>query len=441
LQSPSRLRSYIDAAARKVVGRARRVLTPGAQALRAQPQPSRTRGYIGSFRQVLPTDAVAKVQDIQLLVPDGPGASVGPRILTSGYTEREFTEFAQAVVRPGMNVVDVGASMGYFTCLFARWVGPEGSVIAFEPWPEALNYLSSNVEGNAFGNVNIESVALFDETGAAHVAAGSYRVTRGTSRGSRAVDVELARLDDVPSVQRLQRLDAIKIDIEGAELRALHGMTESIRRWRPFLLIEVHPDFLPLYGDSVDDLQAFLRQFGYEGVIVENWRGTGAAHHLVAAPRAKLEEARFVPAGERRTVFHGERAAWHAPSSATVRESQNGRGPKFEFELGERGVAYAVSPKGPTKSVPDGPATDLLLPERYTRILWMGSFSPNARASVWVFQYDDHALVRSRSFPIEGPEHEWSMLSARGGRKLRVGLRLSGTGFVEVERLQIDQWA
>jgi hypothetical protein len=61
----------------------------------------------------------------------------------------------------------------------------------------------------------------------------------------------------------IDRLDLIKMDIEGAELRALRGGTESIRRFRPVILIELNPGTLERDGCSVPDVVVFLEDLGY----------------------------------------------------------------------------------------------------------------------------------------------------------------------------------
>jgi FkbM family methyltransferase len=238
-------------------------------------------------------DASTWVQGVRLVVPDPNDSSVSRRLVEQGITEPAFTRAARSATRPGAVVLDVGASIGYFTCLFSRWAGPSGRVVAVEPWPSALRYLEANVRRNGFDTVRIVRGALFDVAGAGHVEPPGYRLTLGPGSEPEAIDVEAIRFDDVAEELLPGRLDIVKMDIEGAELRALSGMRDTLRRWRPTLLLEVHPGFLPLYGDTVVALGSFLDELGYERRIVEPGATEADGHHLVASPRVPFDgEAR-----------------------------------------------------------------------------------------------------------------------------------------------------
>ena len=75
------------------------------------------------------------------------------------------TEIVNHEIKKGDIVVDVGASIGYFTLIFARAVGPEGKVFAFEPKPERFELLKKNVEINGYHNVTLENMAVMDYNG------------------------------------------------------------------------------------------------------------------------------------------------------------------------------------------------------------------------------------------------------------------------------------
>jgi FkbM family methyltransferase len=233
-------------------------------------------------------DGVADVRGVPLVLPDATTSRIAKKIIAHGYTEPEFTDVVERVLGHDQVVADIGASIGYFTCLMSRAVGPGGSVLAFEPWPKALRYLEHNVQINGFNQVQIIPAAAFDEAGPAHLGPPRYRLTMGTERPADAIEVRVERFDDFPEVRTVSRLDAIKIDIEGAELRALRGMTSTIERWQPLLLMEVHPSFLQLYGDSLDRLYGFLDEVGYAYHAVEGRNSGEDGFHIAAAPIDRL---------------------------------------------------------------------------------------------------------------------------------------------------------
>src|SRR5512138_2867115 len=82
-----------------------------------------------------------------------PGDSMGLAI--QGTYEPEETEAVLRSVKSGMVVVDIGANIGYYTLLFARLVGPQGRVIAFEPDPATFALLKKNVDSNQHRNVEL----------------------------------------------------------------------------------------------------------------------------------------------------------------------------------------------------------------------------------------------------------------------------------------------
>lgn len=243
------------------------------------------------------TDGIAVVRGFPLVMPDAETSPVARRIISLGYTEPKFTAMVERVLSPGQVVVDVGASIGYFTCLMSRIVGSGGRVLAFEPWPKALRYLEHNIRVNGFEYVTVVPAAAFDEAGQAHLGPPRYRLTMGTDRPDDAVDIRVNRFDDFPEVRSLPKLDAIKIDIEGAELRALRGMTATLERWQPMLLMEVHPTFMQVYDDSLDALYQFLADAGYSYAPVEGPTSGDDGFHIAAAPIARLHSYGLVAVG------------------------------------------------------------------------------------------------------------------------------------------------
>jgi FkbM family methyltransferase len=266
---------------RRVVGKARRTAN-GALVRRRTP---RLEG----------TDGIAVVRGFPLVLPDAEASPVAKRIISLGYTEPKFTAMVERVLSPGQVVADVGASIGYFTCLMAQSVGPKGRVIAFEPWPKALRYLRHNIEVNHLERVTVVPAAAFDESGHAHLGPPRYRLTMGSKRPADAVDVRVERFDDFAEIRELPRLDAIKMDIEGAELRALRGMTATLARWKPLLLMEVHPTFLQVYDDSLEALYSFLGDLDYAYAPVEGPLSGDDGFHIAAAPVQRLYSHGLVP--------------------------------------------------------------------------------------------------------------------------------------------------
>jgi len=171
---------------------------------------------------------------------------LGRGILWEGF-ESDECEFVRKFVKPGMNVLDIGANQGFYTVLLSKLVGEQGHVLAFEPSGRERNLLQSHLRFNHCRNVRIYDVALGETRGGAtlYVVNGldsgcnSLRPPDTTSPTS-PVKVDLYRLDDLLETAGHTRVDFIKMDVEGAEWGILKGAEKVLTRApRPIILSEV----------------------------------------------------------------------------------------------------------------------------------------------------------------------------------------------------------
>ncbi|RMH20528.1 MAG: FkbM family methyltransferase [Acidobacteria bacterium] len=190
-----------------------------------------------------------------------------------GLSLRPYEPFTSRLVedclRPGQVAVDVGANIGYFTLLLARGVGATGRVYAFEPDPESFALLRRNVAANGYGNVIAAQAAVAEEAGTVRLFrspdnAGDHR-TYDAGDGRAAIVVEAVRLDD--ALADAARVDFIKMDVQGAEPRALAGMRALLERSpRVVLLSEFWPWGLARGGASA---AAYLEQLDALGFSLQ----------------------------------------------------------------------------------------------------------------------------------------------------------------------------
>jgi FkbM family methyltransferase len=146
-----------------------------------------------------------------------------------GY-ERATTELLQDLLRPGCTFVDLGANIGYFTVLAASLVHPGGRVWCFEPNPRTYERLEANVRGSrAASLVTSSRCALSDANGQAdlHLFGDDDALGSLVAQTGDVVRVDLCAGD---SILGRERVDAMKIDVEGAELSALRGLDQTIVR-------------------------------------------------------------------------------------------------------------------------------------------------------------------------------------------------------------------
>jgi len=194
-------------------------------------------------------------------------------------------------VPPDAVVVDVGAHAGQFSKLFAR-MAPAGHVYAFEPSAYARSIMTPALRLNRIMNVTLTAAGLSDSVGRLTLhtplkrsGALGFGVAHLGAAGadSDTIDqtVELTTLDDFAALEGLERLDLIKADVEGWEMRALKGGQETLARFRPSLYLEIDEALLSRAGDSPGALFDWLGALGYRGYQAPDarpaprWAGTG----------------------------------------------------------------------------------------------------------------------------------------------------------------------
>jgi len=186
-------------------------------------------------------------------------------------------------LRAGDHVWDVGANIGYIALVAARIVGPRGRVVAFEPDARCAAAIRTNAALNGLVSIEVLEAAASDRSGTAELVVVRDRLwTRLASvgdheLGERRVPVRTVALDDVdgppPAV--------VKIDVEGAELDVVAGMTRLLRDARPLVICEMH-------GRNVE----FCAAMSAAGYVVSNLDGpepvdeAGGNVHALCTPQA-----------------------------------------------------------------------------------------------------------------------------------------------------------
>jgi FkbM family methyltransferase len=189
----------------------------------------------------------------------------------NGVYEPLTTDLVRREIEAGDVVLDIGANIGYYTLIFAKCVGRRGHVVAFEPEPGNFALLQENVVANGYRNVSLFRLAVSDRAGRARLYldadnAGDSRMY-DSHDGRPSVDIETVRLDDHLG-SSLGRIDLVKMDIQGAEPAALHGMLGLLKKHRGVkLVVEFWPYGLRLAGANAG---AFLQTLSREGFDLWN---------------------------------------------------------------------------------------------------------------------------------------------------------------------------
>ncbi|PSR53202.1 FkbM family methyltransferase [Adhaeribacter arboris] len=169
--------------------------------------------------------------------------------------EPETMNFFQETITPGNTIVEVGAHIGYISQYFSFLAGDKGKILIFEPGTNNIPYLQKNIAKlnnvvlvqKAVSNQNgVANFYLENLTGQNNSLINDYQrfnatlANSGVKVSKKMVEVETVTLDSyLKQFYPDTTIDFIKMDIEGAELIALTGMTETLKKYKPNLMIEV----------------------------------------------------------------------------------------------------------------------------------------------------------------------------------------------------------
>lgn len=198
-------------------------------------------------------------------------------LLINGVYEKFETDLVKKEVKNGMNVIDAGANIGYFTLLLAKNVGPSGKVFAFEPDPDNFSILKENVEMNGFDNVVLVNKALSDSVGTTKLFLsktnkGAHSILN-FNKSKVSIEVETTTIDEYFKKSKT-KIDFIKMDVEGAEGKVFTGMRRFLKNNRSLkLLTEFSVIGLKSSGIEPESYLESLSTEGFEVFNIEDQNG------------------------------------------------------------------------------------------------------------------------------------------------------------------------
>lgn len=223
-----------------------------------------------------------------------------------GSFEPQTVRHYKSILKPGDVVIDIGANIGAHTLHLAKAVGEGGHVYAIEPTKYAFEKLCRNLELNQVLARRVTAIqAMLVATPGEELAPELYSswplkkqgdahpIHLGVPRSTAGAAAK--SLDEIVKKYIIAKIDLIKLDVDGHELSILRGGEESLRRFRPPMIIEFAPYTLVENGDDPRDLGALLEKLGYRlfdmnNRVVKETEATfgglpyGASINLVAVP-------------------------------------------------------------------------------------------------------------------------------------------------------------
>jgi FkbM family methyltransferase len=235
------------------------------------------RGWERIVRLFVSPEKCATIPEL-CLVRDGsvflaqPAVQIGWHVAFFGSYEPEIRDIFRTVLPLGGVALDIGANVGWHTLLMARLVGDQGRVLAAEPNPSVRKRLLNNLNLNRFNQVDVVPYAIADTEGTVEFfgpeaddgdSGNGYIVNDGSTAPQETIRVETRRLDAIVAAAQINRLDLIKIDVEGFEWPVLQGGEQTITKFRPHIILEYDANYASRGGGSPSAVLEFFREHGY----------------------------------------------------------------------------------------------------------------------------------------------------------------------------------
>ncbi|NQV44722.1 MAG: FkbM family methyltransferase [Rhodospirillales bacterium] len=231
-------------------------------------------------------------------------------IFLLGAFERSTLATYEKMVMPGMTVLDIGANSGAHTLHLARLVGDSGQVIAFEPTKWAIDKLNANINSNPdlASRIVVCQTMLSDTDGVAVPSSihSSWPLAPGEdvhpllrARDMSTTGAVSKTLDSIMKERDVMRVDFIKMDVDGYECQVLDGMSETLEKFAPPILMEFSPYGFEEKGGSLENLMHFMKGIGYrfyrlgenmplpsEAAGISAYASTGGGFNVIAKPKS-----------------------------------------------------------------------------------------------------------------------------------------------------------
>lgn len=231
-----------------------------------------------------------------------------PRFRRAGSTgifiTREFYEpeliFLEKLLSPGDVFIDGGANFGIYTVVAARLVEETGHVFSFEPALESFPILEKNVKINNFTNTKLFQIGLSDREGKAtfyHIdnAPNSYSLGANSQTDLSFEEITLISIDRFVVQENIERLNLIKLDVEGVEELVLRGSIIIIEKFRPIILFEISEIAISRMNLERDGAVNILHKHNYnffsvrqDGKLID--RGFPMSGNVLAIPQEQCHK-------------------------------------------------------------------------------------------------------------------------------------------------------
>lgn len=192
-------------------------------------------------------------------------------MLNFGNYEEEEMEMYNQLIEDGMSILDIGANIGYFSILWGKKF-PTSTIYAFEPVKETFNILKKNIRINNCVNIFPFPFALSNENKSGFFC--SSPEMRSIASEKNVLDYKKVEKIPVSFIKldffNIENIDFVKMDAEGSEFNILKGSIESLKKFKPIVVVELFEYWDKIFEYHPNEVIEFLKEFGYRSFLPEN---------------------------------------------------------------------------------------------------------------------------------------------------------------------------
>lgn len=187
------------------------------------------------------------------------------------YLKKHFKKF----IKEGDYILDVGANIGFHTLYFAELTGVKGKVFSFEPIAINFDALQKNIKLNQFPQITAINKALGNTNAPMKIHIDQDTQNPGAfnllEKGLKNTIIDCIKGDDYLEGNQIEKINFIKIDVEGFEYEVFKGLSKTIRNSKPIIIFEFDYNYQHKLNDNPKIIFEFLSQFGYQFFSIDGY--------------------------------------------------------------------------------------------------------------------------------------------------------------------------
>lgn len=213
-------------------------------------------------------EKIIKVNDYQMkIIPNDKGIS--SELMIYGNHEPLTTQIISKELDKGMNCLDIGSNIGYYALLESKKIGQLGKVWAIEPSPENFSTLIDNIKLQNNENIKAFNFAIGDKNGEIEFIISKKsnwsKIKEEKDHiepGDKIIKVPLKTLDSFSEESNFEKIDLLRMDVEGYENKIIEGATQFLRKFKPKIMIEIHKKIMGI--NETKKMLEKLKEINYE---------------------------------------------------------------------------------------------------------------------------------------------------------------------------------